>query len=53
VTFAVTAAAVADNLRELETWYLRACELDDAENWETFRTGEKTRGTQTKARLTA
>jgi hypothetical protein len=39
------------NLRELETWYQRAGKLRDPGYWETLRTGDKSRGTQTKACL--
>jgi hypothetical protein len=53
VTLTIAAAVVAYNLRELETWYLRASKLNEGEYWETLRTGDKARGTQTKARLAA
>jgi hypothetical protein len=53
VTLALTAAVVAYNLRELETWYTRASELHNADYWDSLRTSDKARGTQTKARLAA
>lgn len=47
---AVTAAVIAYNLCELESWYIRASELKDAEYRNDLRHSDKLRGTQTKQR---
>ena len=53
VTLAVTAAVVAQNLRELESWFVRASVLNDPERWDALRKGEKERAGQTRKRLLA
>ncbi len=48
VTFALTAAVVAENLRELENWYTRASVLRDPKVWVKLRKGQKERAAKTK-----
>lgn len=48
VTFALTAAVVAENLRELENWYKRASTLRDPKVWEKLRKGQEERAAKTK-----
>jgi hypothetical protein len=53
VTLAVTAAVIAYNLRELESWYIRASVLNDPVYWDDLRNSDKIRGAETKKRLAA
>ncbi len=53
VTLAVTAAVVAQNLRELESWYERSGVLNDADYLAALRKGERERAEGTRVRRAA